>query len=328
MKINKKIKYTNLIFKFVLVILFSYLIYKQVFYNKNISQLWGEVTEKIRYSNYYLLLLTVMLGFFNLSTEAFKWLQFDTFENINFKSSFRTVIMGLTLAMITPFQIGDYLGRSLSVDSSKSKSTLIPTFLSSLAQNMVTLILGLGGVIYYIYMIRKIELSDQYFSVILLVLLIILSFIIYFNINKIINFIIHNRYFNFNFFVNILPQISSPIKRSIEIKVLCLSLLRYIIFSTQFVLLLNFFGVKGELFMLFSSVFTIFLINTGIPMPAVLGFITRGEIALLVFGAYNTDKILILASSLCLWIINQLIPSIVGLIIYLKINVGKKIIHE
>jgi hypothetical protein len=106
-------------------------------------------------------------------------------------------------------------------------------------------------------------------------------------------------------------------------KVLMFSLLRYLVFTAQFYLLLVFFGMENNVMALLSGISSIFFLQTGIPLPSALNFLVRGEISIIVFQHLNSNEILIIASTFSLWFINLVIPSILGLLVLMKINLIK-----
>lgn len=89
-----------------------------------------------------------------------------------------------------------------------------------------------------------------------------------------------------------------------------LTLLRYFVFTLQFYLLISYFNptLTGEIILL--GIGWIFLFRTVI--PALFGSLGVREASALVFFEGLTDPSLILLPCLLIWIINQVIPSILG----------------
>jgi hypothetical protein len=95
--------------------------------------------------------------------------------------------------------------------------------------------------------------------------------------------------------------------------ILFLSLLRYIVFSFQFLLLLYCFDVS---LIFYKSLFLImlsFLIVSIIPTIAIAEIGVRGSVAILLFSYFAVNPISVFSATISLWLINLVVPSIIGL---------------
>jgi hypothetical protein len=100
---------------------------------------------------------------------------------------------------------------------------------------------------------------------------------------------------------------------------LIISILRYAVFSFQFYILLLAVGmVDLSLFSGLSIISSIFLLNTIRPSIALLEIGIRGSVALFIFGLYfgfdNGHEEAIFTASTLIWLINIIIPALIGLI--------------
>ena len=73
---------------------------------------------------------------------------------------------------------------------------------------------------------------------------------------------------------------------------------------------------------------TIYLLQTSVPLPPLMGLFVRSEVALFVWGMYSANEIAILAATFGLWILNLLIPALIGTVFMLNINVLKSLGYE
>jgi len=97
--------------------------------------------------------------------------------------------------------------------------------------------------------------------------------------------------------------------------------LRYLVYSLQYYLILRFFAIEVPLLMGFASIATIFLLQTSIPLPPIIGLMSRGQIALFVWKNYTDQESDILAATFGLFLLNLIIPAILGLAIIVSTNV-------
>jgi hypothetical protein len=147
-------------------------------------------------------------------------------------------------------------------------------------------------------------------------------------------------YFNISAFYSLFGQIKKPrilqkliarlhlVKKITQQRLtiaLLLSFLRYIIFSMQFILLLIFFGVDVPILELICGVCAIFLFHTTIPLPPFIDILARGEIGIILWSA---NELSILSASFFIWIINLLIPALIGLMLIGSVNVLKSLGYE
>ncbi|MEZ4951553.1 MAG: hypothetical protein R2784_19525 [Saprospiraceae bacterium] len=112
------------------------------------------------------------------------------------------------------------------------------------------------------------------------------------------------------------------------LRVLLLSFLRYLTFSIQFYLLLWFLGIEAPFLAALAGISTVFLVQTSIPLPPVLGLLTRGQVALFVWQFFGGNELSVLAATYSIFVINLLIPSLLGAVFIVQINVLKSLGYE
>jgi uncharacterized protein (TIRG00374 family) len=271
-----------------------------------------------------LFLMTVLLFPVNWGLEAWKWkFLLSRIEQVNFFKAFRGILTGITFGVITPLNLGDYAGRILQLENPERIKVIGAIFLSRIAQFFSTLLFGLASIIFIILKSKgsSSQTINDFYSLIFflaglaIAALIFLSFL----------FSLHRR---------VLASLKEsklfrPVYKYFEILrlysfkdifyVVLISLLRYIVFSLQFVLLLCFFKVSEDLFFLFMGVFFIFLVKSIVPTIFDLG--VRETAAIYFFTFFNIiDNNSILYSSLGLWIINIVLPAVLGMFLIFKIK--------
>lgn len=103
--------------------------------------------------------------------------------------------------------------------------------------------------------------------------------------------------------------------------------IRLQVFGLQFPVLpdAEIFGINITLITALSGISTIFLVQTSVPLPMVVGLLVRGEIALTVWGNTGANELAILAATFLLFIINLSVPALLGLVIIVKTNVLKSL---
>ncbi len=101
------------------------------------------------------------------------------------------------------------------------------------------------------------------------------------------------------------------------------SLMRYAVFTAQYLIFLRLFNVHLNFGDGITVIGAIFLTQSIIPSFAIAELLTRGNIALYFLGNYTNNHVGIIAASTCLWLINLIIPAILGYIFIIKFNFFK-----
>jgi hypothetical protein len=97
------------------------------------------------------------------------------------------------------------------------------------------------------------------------------------------------------------------------IKAFGLSVLRYLVFSFQYFLVLKIGGIQSSFSILLALIAITFFVTSAIPTFALSEIAVRGATALYFFHFISNDNVAIISSSVILWIINLALPAIIGL---------------
>lgn len=313
----------NILVKLLFLSVFTVLIYRQVFINNDPTVLFREFKDSVQSDKIYLFIIAVLLAFANWSLEAAKWkLLMSQYYNFGFVYSLKTIFAGIAGGIITPMQLGEYFGRVVSVDGVQKWRSFWATLIGSIAQNIFTIFFGITGLLLLLKNHYKVDTFILYPSFLLGIGGVMILTFIYFNVGIILK--IASR-LGMNKLVQKIVSKGPHPNQSMKLlnKVLMFSLMRYLVFTAQFYLLLVFFGMENNVMALLSGISSIFFLQTGIPLPSALNFLVRGEISIIVFQHLNSNEILIIASTFSLWFINLVIPSILGLLVLMKINIIK-----
>lgn len=319
-------KFINIVIKLLIVILLLWAIYNQVFAKENIEELWEVFIQNFTFPNLYWLIFIIVLVPVNWGIEAWKWKQLiKNFTSLNFLGTYKAILAGITVSLFTPNRIGEYGGRILMVKPEYNWKAVIATLVGSFSQLLTLLSVGLLGAIYF-----SSTFLDPETYILQLVFFMGIAFI------GLMLFC----FFNIDLAIPIARRIPLPnwIKRYLKhvavlrnysskelLEVLFLSLLRYFIYSFQYFLALKFFGIEVTLLQGFTGISTIYLLQTSVPLPPVMGLLARGEIALFVWGFFSQNEVNILAASFSLFIINLAVPALIGAVFILQTNVLKSL---
>ena len=247
--------------------------------------------------------LVIALSLANWSIEAVKW-QHALRAKISFKQAIETVLVGLSFAVFTPGRIGDYAGRALHSGNDKHQEALVGTFICSSAQLAITL--GTGMLASFLLM-QAHGIAFMNWSPAWILIPLTIGLIGYFRVEKIVG-VLKN-----------LPLLNKLSRKEITItpssqklRILGLSMLRYSVYVIQMVVLMTAFDLKIPLTDAILGVSILFLVQTMIPMPMLFQVATKIELAMLLWAPFNPSPISLSLIMVLLWIVNVVVPALVG----------------
>jgi len=268
-----------------------------------------------------LLVPVFFMVFINWGIETFKWkFIIKKLQYLSYKESIKAVLAGITVAIFTPNRVGEFGGRILALERKNRIAGVFATLLGGYAQLLITLMFGLLALPIYLKSYpSQFELNTNYdlFFYISFVVILIALFV-YFKIKFFA--LLFERYIKNDRkkrFVSFLKEYQT----GELLTILLLSLTRYLIFTSQFLLLLYFFGIKIPFFQGIMSIGLVYFIMAIIPVVSLFEFGVRGTVAILVLGAFSTSSISIIAATLLLWIINLALPAAVGSIALYRLKI-------
>lgn len=314
-KKNRAFWVKSLIFLLAAVLL--YFILKE---NKNLDKEYLAELQKGWKEHSWLLILSILLIPANWSLEAYKWKYLiGKIEQISFGRAIEGIITGVTMGFVTPHSIGDYAARILTLTNAERLKGIGAVFMSRISQFYITLYFGSVSIVFYVYkVIQTGELNYQ----------LVIWFTVLSNIIFILIFIYHKpilRYLEriklFRKLLSYFEVIQNYSFRELNF-VLGLSLVRYIVFCVQFVLVLLYFGIELPIGLLLAGVAFIFFVKSVIPTFLDLG--VRETAAVVFFGVFSYNHQNIIFASLTLWLLNLVIPALVGLFLIYRIRVFNK----
>jgi hypothetical protein len=279
------------------------------------------IVNNLTAKNSVILGIVLSLTFLNWAAEAFKWQTLaQRVERLTFWEAFGGVFAGLAMGFVMPNNIGDATGRVMSLKSKERLASIGAALVSNGLQFYVSLLFGTLGWAYFL--INQPNLQIWYNFVLLALLISTLAFGVFvlYRRQQASNYLTR-----FRLFRKIVPYIGiiAHYRRSEVGVAFGWAVLRYGVFSVQFGLLLIVFNIKLSLVAMSASIFLVFFSKTLIPAINLLGDLgIREASSLYVFGFYGVNSANVIATTLTLWTINILTPTIVGAFYLWKIKLS------
>ena len=311
-------KYTLLILKILLGLacfLFLWYKLKGQFTPEKVANL----KTTLQYSQAVLaLVMASLLMLPNWLIESYKWQHITaSIERISFGKAIKGVLSGLCVGNLTPGRLGEFAGRILFFSPHNRSKVSVTHFVCGATQLFTTMMFGIICAALWLWNAGE---RNSLYTIIFIAccaLLLVLLLVIL-NIETVYKKLAH---ISFLQRLN-LGEVSYPRKTMLQL--IGLSVLRYLVFSFQYVLLLQCCGAQASYFELFVSVSVSFMLMSAIPMISFIEVAIRASIAVVLFSPFNSNELLLVTASTLLWLINIVIPSIIGYFVILSSKIKFK----
>jgi len=304
--LNKQLsyKYINLLFRLLIgiaAIVYIFIKIKSTYVDYIIHFSLNDI-------RYPMLILAVLLLFLNWGLEAYKWkFSIKDVETISFFKSLKLVLTSVTIGLLTPNRIGEIPSRVFLLGNKKElKKLIIRTSYGAYAQVLATLLFGSIGL--YITSDYFTEISFMYtfilgcFSVSVFIFFLYFNPLIFKSVMDKIPFIRKKRILNSAF----------DLTTSFLVKIFVISVLRYLVFSIQYYLVLMAFNIELNHQFDFFLIAVCFMVGSFIPTILLSEIGVRGGVALFIYGVISDLHIAIVLASITLWFINVAFPACIG----------------
>ncbi len=298
----------------------------QVFRDEDPAALWAMFRAQLSRHHLPYLVLCILLMPLNWLLEAAKWRRLArTFMPMPWRTALSAVLAGVSVALFTPHRLGEYAGRILLIEAAYNFRAILATFIGSFAQNLVLLAAGLAGALCFALHALQAPAPLIKATIAPGLMLIALLSLAYFHIERV------------QPLARRLPGPPCLRRRLQQLDLLArydaatlgaalgLAALRYLSFSTQYVLMLWFYGIELPYLPAWASVATVFLLQRGIPLPSL---VARGPIALFVWQYHTDNPLAVLAASYSIFALNLALPALAGLALILKTNMLKSLGYD
>lgn len=270
-------------------------------------------------SMYLTLLLVLCLMPVNWGIESYKWKTItNQVERVSYSTALKSVFSGICVGNIAPGRAMEFLAKIVFFKSENRPSITVLHFINGMFQMLITVTVG---VISIAYKLNKNNQSSNFIYVVLVGGLFMILFFCWVILN--VSFIQQKLKF-IKWFRKIDGAQFTQFSKLLILKLISLSIIRYLVFTTQFYLIYNALSPQNDYAQTFMSIAAYFMLTSLIPMISVIEPAIRAAIALFVFNSAADNTVIVVLSSTFVWIINVVIPSIIGYIIILKEKIDFK----
>ncbi|MBC7886508.1 MAG: flippase-like domain-containing protein [Ferruginibacter sp.] len=324
---NKSIKITiNYFFGPLLFLVLSWSLYRQISNQPDLPQRWAQIS--IGWKNWKFWLVIILM-FVNWGIETKKWqILVHHVQQFSFIRAFKSVLSGCSVTMLTPNRIGEYGGRILYVEEENRIKAISLSLVGSISQLLVTMVMGCTGLLYLRYLSHSnggaLAVLPEFWGDVLIYLSIgitIMLLLFYLRLGWLVRTM--ERLPTLQKIVNhirVLDQFNN--RRLVEI--LLLSFIRYLVFVFQYVLMLQVMQIEIAVWLSFWLMTAFYLVMAVAPSIGFIELPVRVSASWVIFKLYTSNELGVGTASLGIWLINLVIPAVIGSLLILSIKIVKE----
>ncbi|WP_276348801.1 lysylphosphatidylglycerol synthase domain-containing protein [Daejeonella sp. JGW-45] len=311
-------KVLSIIFKIAILVLAFGFIFQKLSNNNSIGD-FRKLTRTISPPDVWIVLTSLfLLMLLNWTLEALKWRYLlQRVEKISTWKAIESVFCGLTWAVFTPNRIGEYGGRVFFLSPRKRIIGIVSMALGSVGQMVITNVLGAFALLWFVATFMELNLIINFALTFVVAIFCSFFLLFYFNIQWMDGLLSRIKFIKpFRRFFSILAKYK---KRDL-VRVLGYCVTRYIVFTTQYCLVINLLIPEIPLLSMVMILLILFFIQSALPSLDLLDIGVRAVTATYFFAFVTDQEVAIMAATACVWLINLIIPAILGSFFVLKLN--------
>jgi uncharacterized membrane protein YbhN (UPF0104 family) len=304
------------VIKLSIIIGASYYIYNRLLKNESLDfNEFSRFLSKNESFSVKNIIFLLVLSTFNWFFEILKWQKLvSSIKKISFKDAMQQSLGGLTASLITPNRIGDYGAKAIYFDKPLRKRILLLNLLGNMSQMAVTTIIGCVGLIVFQsrYNIEVDSYKLSRFFIIIIVMIVFATLGLK-----------QSRFKIKGFSIDRVLQFIKKLSTKIHIQNFGLSLIRYAIFSFQFYFLLSLFNTNLDYKTAIVAISSMYLLASIVPSLVIFDVVIKTSAAVFLFDYLGVDAFTILSITTLMWLLNFILPSLIGSYYVLTFNASK-----
>ena len=286
---------------------------------------WQQIKASWQHWPFWIVVLMMLV---NWGIEARKWqVLVQHVQRFSFLKSFKSVLSGCSITMLTPNRIGEYGGRILYVEEGNRIKSISLAIVGSISQLLVTMIMGCAGLFFLRFFSQNSKdglpvLPELWGNI-----------LIYLSVT--ITIVLSLFYLRIGWLVRMMEKVPALQKVVTHIRVLdefdniqlirifSLSLCRYVVFVLQYLLLLKVMHVELGLLLSFWLIAVFYLIMAVAPTIGFVELPVRISACWALLKFYTVNELGVGATALGIWLINLVVPAVIGSLLILSIKIVK-----
>ena len=304
----------------------SWSLYTQVKHQPDLPQRWLQIRNSWQQPKFWLVLLLMPV---NWGIESKKWqVLVHHVQQFSFLNAFKSVLSGCSITMLTPNRVGEYGGRILNMEEGNRIKAISLTIAGSISQLVVTLLMGSIGLVFLRYLSHNQESNlsvlPEFWGDVLIYMSVTITVVLslfYTRLGWLVRMM--EKVQAFNSVVKHIRVLDEFHYKQL-VHILFLSFSRYLVFILQYILLLQLMQVEIDVVTCFWLVSIFYLVMALAPTIGFIELPVRVTASWAILKFYTVNELGVGAAALGIWLINLVLPAIIGSLLIL----GTKIIKE
>lgn len=316
--IHRYKKIISWLLKITIVVLAFWFIYIKLIANNDLKNFVSLLKALPQTEIWLTLIVVVLLMFVNWGLEALKWKRLiKPIEPINVWMAIESVFCGLTWAVFTPNRLGEYGGRVFFLSPRRRITGVVAMAVGNIGQLVLTNVFGAIAICFFIYKFLPIDFG-LFLAICVTSFAFCLFFIVfYFNIKWLNGVLLAIKFTRkYKKFYAVLARY----KKSELLAILLFCLARYFVFSLQYFIMLMWLIPQIHSLDVVMLVCILFFVQSSLPSLDLLDIGIRSATALFFFKYVTTNNTAVVACIASIWLINIIIPAILGAYFVFKLN--------
>jgi len=271
----------------------------------------------------------IFLMLVNWGIETKKWqLLVKHVQHFSFVRAFKSVLSGCSVTMLTPNRIGEYGGRILYVEEENRIKAISLSLVGSISQLLVTMVMGCIGLIYLRYLSHNnsnaLAVLPEFWGDVLIYLnfgLTVILLLFYLRLGWLVRMM--ERLPSLQKVVNHIRVLDEFDNKHL-VQILFLSFIRYLVFVLQYVLLLQVMQIEIPVGLCFWLMTVFYLVMAVAPSIGFIELPVRVSASWVIFKLYTNNELGVGTVSLGIWLINLVVPAVMGSLLILSIKIVKE----
>lgn len=281
-----------------------YVIIEKLRLNQDLSlnEFWAILIENRVFSIKIITFLMILSGV-NWFCEIKKWqLLVSKLHDISLKLAVQQSLSALTVSIITPNKIGDYGAKALFFPNELRGKILWLNAIGNFWQMAATVLFGTFGllVLMTLFNFNPFNFQSRHLAILFAFIAVIVLVIRY-----------KEHRFQGISFTQII-KFTQTLTLKLHLNIAALSVLRYLVFSFQLYLLLDYCGAQLSYLDAMTGISVMYLLSSVIPMFQLFDAAVKGGIAMVIFRLFNVPGIVVLSAITCMWLLNVVLPAMIG----------------
>jgi len=280
-----------------------------------------KITKVFLSADYEFILYASILSLVNIYLQAYKWklVLNHSLGKVSFMRALHSYFGGVTSGLSTPARIGEFIGRAIPLEEFNFFSVTIVSFIDKII-NMI--VITFFGAISSVFFYRSFNEPHFYVDVPLLIIIVSLfSITVYmlFNSNFFVS-VVKRKFKNNQKVLNKISVVDKFLSQSlsVKVKIFSINILYFVVILLQFALLVNAFASYSDIIQL-MVIASLILFATTVVLPFSFGDLgVREGAAAYLISMISLSPAIGFNSALVLFIINVILPALIGLIFLIK----------